>query len=114
MAETKGKVIVFGSEMIGQGDEILGFQIMMTLLESLAKRDDRPKAIIFWNTAVKLLTEGSPAVSRLKVLEEKGVQLVAGRFCLTDLCIADTVAVGEATSMEEILDLMLHNEVISL
>ena len=114
MAETKDKVIIFGSEYVGQGDEILGFQIMMSLLESLAKREDRPKAIIFWNTAVKLLTEGSPAVPRLKALEEKGVQLLAGRFCLTDLCIADTVAVGKAASMDEILDLMLHNEVINL
>jgi hypothetical protein len=114
MAETKGKVIIFGSELVGQGDEILGFQIMMALLESLAKREDRPKAMIFWNTAVKLLTEGSPAVPRLKALEEKGVQLLAGRFCLTDLCIADTVAVGKAASMDEILDLMLHNEVINL
>jgi hypothetical protein len=114
MDATRGKVIVFGSELVGQGDEILGFQIMMTLLESLAKREDRPKAIIFWNTAVKLLTEGSPAVPRLKALEEKGVELLAGRFCLTDLCIADTVAVGKAASMDEILDFMLHNEVITL
>jgi hypothetical protein len=114
MAEIKGKVIVFGSEYVGQGDEILGFQIMMTLLGTLAKREDRPKAIIFWNTSVKLLAEGSPAVPRLKALEEKGVQLLAGRFCLTDLCIADTVAVGKAASMDEILDLMLHNEVINL
>ncbi len=114
MAGTNGKVIVFGSENVGQGDEILGFQIMMTLLESLARRDDRPIAIIFWNTAVKLLTEDSPAIPRLKALEEKGVQLLAGRFCLTDLCIADTVAVGKAASMDEILDLILHNEVINL
>ena len=114
MSETSGKVIIFGSEYVGQGDEILGFQIMMTLLESLAKRDDRPKAIIFWNTAVKLLIEGSPAVPRLKALEEKGVQLLAGKFCLTDLCIADTVAAGKAASMDEILDLMLQNEVINL
>lgn len=114
MSDTKSKVIVFGSEYVGQGDEILGFQIMMTLLESLAKRTDRPKAIIFWNTAVKLLTTGSPAVPRLKALEEKGIQLLAGRFCLTDLCIADTVAVGKAASMDEILDVMLQNEVISL
>lgn len=114
MSEGKDRVIVFGSENVGQGDDILGFQIMMTLLESLAKRDDRPKAIIFWNTGVKLLIEGSPAVPRLKALEEKGVKILAGRFCLTDLCISDTVAVGKPASMDEILDLMLHNEVINL
>ena len=114
MDTSRGKVIVFGSEIVGQGDEILGFEIMMTLLDSLAKRDDRPRAIIFWNTGVKLLIQGSPVVPRLKALEEKGVQILAGKFCLTDLCIADTVAVGKPASMDEILDLMLHNEVINL
>jgi len=114
MDKTKGKVIILGSEYVGRGDDILGFEILMTLLDAIAKREDRPKAIIFWNTAVNLLVQGSPAVSRLKVLEEKGVIILAGRFCLTDLCISDTVAVGKAASMDEILDLMLNNEVINL
>lgn len=110
----KERVIVFGSEYVGSGDETLGFAILMTLLETLATRDDRPKALIFWNTAVKLLIEGSPAVSRLKTLEEKGVRILAGKLCLQDLCITDAVAVGKAASMDEILDLILHNEVITL
>ncbi|MCX5818247.1 MAG: hypothetical protein NTX75_18705 [Proteobacteria bacterium] len=114
MDNPKGKVIILGSEYVGRGDDILGFEILMTLLDALAKRDDRPRAIIFWNTAVKLLVEGSPAITRLKTLEEKGVTILAGRFCLVDLCIADTVAVGKAASMDEILDLMLNNEVINL
>ncbi|MCX8023291.1 MAG: hypothetical protein N2745_11030 [Syntrophorhabdaceae bacterium] len=112
--DDKRKVIILGSEHIGKGDETLGYAIMMTFLETLIKREDRPKAIIFWNTAVKLLVEGSPAVPRLKALEEKGVELLAGRLCLTDLCIADTVVVGKAVSMDEILDVILHNETISL
>jgi hypothetical protein len=113
MAE-KGKVILIGSETVGRGDETLGFEILMSLLESLGHRPDKPVAIIFWNTAVNLLAEGSPTVARLKVLEKEGVQILAGRFCLTDLCIADRVAVGKAASMDEILDFLLHNEVISL
>ena len=110
----KGKVILLGKEGVGQGDETMGFEILMTLLDSLAKREDKPYAIVFWNTAVQLLVTGSPAIGRLKTLEEKGVKIVAGRFCLTDLCIADTVAVGKAAGMEEILDLLLDHEVISL
>ncbi len=109
-----GKVILLGSEYAGRGDDVLGYEIVMTMLDSLARREDTPVAIVFWNTAVQLLVEGSPAVPRLKALEEKGVRIVAGRFCLTDLCIADTVAVGRGASMDEILDLLLHNEVISL
>lgn len=113
MDKTKDKVIVFGSEYVGRGDDTLGFEILITLLDALIKRDDRPKAMIFWNTAVKLLVEGSPAFPRLKALEEKGVSILAGKLCLNDLCISDTI-VGKPSSMDEILDLLLHNEVINL
>jgi len=113
MNNTQNKVIVLGSEYIGQGDETLGFAILMTFLGALVRREDRPKAIIFWNMAVKLLEEGSPAVTHLKALEEKGVKILAGRLCVEDLCIADRIVVGNAVTMDEILDLMLHNEVIS-
>jgi hypothetical protein len=111
---TEGKVLLLGKEGVGNGDETMGFEILMSLLDALAKRETLPVAIVFWNTAVQLLATGSPAVGRLKILEEKGVKIVAGRFCLQDLCIADTVAVGSAAGMEEILDLLLHHEVISL
>jgi hypothetical protein len=110
----KGKVFVFGREGVGHGDDSMGFEILMTLLDALAKREEKPAAIIFWNMAVRLLVTGSPAVGRLKALEEKGVTILAGRFCLHDLCIADTVAVGKAAGMDEILDFVLNHEVISL
>jgi len=113
MNKTKDKVIVFGSEYVGRGDDVLGFEILMTLLDTLIKRDDRPKAMIFWNTAVKLLVEGSPAFPRLKTLEGKGTQILAGKLCLNDLCISETI-VGKPASMDEILDFILNNEVISL
>jgi len=114
MDDRKDKVIILGSEYIGHGDETLGFAILMNLFEALAKREDRPKALIFWNTAVKLLEEGSPAVPHLKVLEEKGVTILAGKLCVEDLCIGDRIAVGKIATMDEILDCMLHNEVISV
>jgi hypothetical protein len=110
----KGKVFLLGKESVGDGDETMGYEILMSLLDALAKRRERPVAIVFWNTAVQLLVEGSPAVGRLKVLEGQGVKIVAGRFCLQDLCIADTVAVGKGAGMDEILDLLFENEVISL
>jgi hypothetical protein len=114
MGDGRKKVLLIGGEGIGRGDENMGYEILMSLVESLGKRGDLPEAMVFWNMAVTLLAEGSPLVPRLKVLEEKGVKILAGRFCLTDLCIADTVAVGQAASMDEILDLLLRNDVISL
>ena len=114
MRELKSKVLLLGSESCGSGDANLGFEILGTLLEALAKREDRPVAIICWNTAVKLLAEDSPLLVHLKRLEEKGVEILAGRLCVGELCIADKIAVGKVATMGEILDLILHNDVISV
>ncbi len=114
MNKREGKVFVFGHEGVGQGDDTMGFEILMTLLDALMRREEKPAAIIFWNMAVQLLVAGSPAVGRLKTLEEQGVTILAGRFCLHDLCIADKVAVGKAAGMDEILDFMFGHEVINL
>jgi hypothetical protein len=112
--DPKGKVFLIGSESIGRGDEDLGFEIWMSMLKTLAERKDHPLAIIFWNTAVKLLTEGSPSVARLRVLEEKGVQLLAGQLCVNELELSGKMAVGKLATMEEILDLILRHEVVNL
>ena len=114
MGESKRKVFLFGAERCGHGDDDLGFQILADLLEALADREDRPAAIICWNTAVRMVAQGSPLLSRLKRLEENGVTILAGRSCLINLGIEDEVAVGKAATMGEILDLILHNDVISL
>ena len=114
MSELKGKVFLLGAESCGYGDSDLGFQILTNLLEALANREDRPVAIICWNTAVRLMAEDSPLLSQLKRLEEKGVNILAGRLCLVNLEIENKIAVGRATTMGEILDLILHNDVVSL
>jgi intracellular sulfur oxidation DsrE/DsrF family protein len=111
---TREKVFLIGSESIGRGDDDLGYEILMSMLKTLAEREDRPMAVVFWNTAVKLLTEGSPAVPHLKTLEEKGVQLLAGQLCVKELELTGKMAVGKLATMDEILDLILHHEVVNL
>jgi hypothetical protein len=112
--EQHGTVLLLNTEGCGGGDADLGFECLVTLLESLPEREDKPIAIICWNTAVKLLAEGSPLVGRLRRLEEKGVDILAGKLCLSQLELVDKIAVGKSATMPEILDLMLHNDVISL
>jgi hypothetical protein len=109
-----GKVFLIGSESIGRGDDILGYEILMSMLETLVEREDHPEAVVFWNTAVKLLAEGSPAVPNLKNLEKKGVQLLAGQLCVKELELIGKMAVGKLATMDEILDLILHHEVVNL
>ena len=103
-----------GSEMVGRGDDDLGYEISMALLKGLAGREDWPVAIIFWNTAVKFLAEGSPAVPHLKTLEGKGVRLLAGQLCVRELDLVGKLTVGKSATMDEILDLLLHHDVVNL
>jgi hypothetical protein len=114
MDSTKGKIFLLSSESIGYGEDILGYQILATMLESLTKRPDRPAAIICWNTAVKLVAEGSPLVPHFKKLEEKGVNILLGKLCIGECELDGKIAVGKEATMDEILDLILHNEVINL
>ena len=114
MAENNNKVFLLNSESCGVKDADLGFEILVTLLDTLDKREDKPKAIICWNTAVNLLTKESPLLPRLKRLEEKGIDILAGKLCVTQLGLTDKIGVGKEATMGEILDLVLHNDVISL
>ncbi len=114
MSESKDRVLVLGSEGIGQGDDALGYEILAGMVETLSKRDDGPAAIICWNTAVKLLAEGSPLLPHFKRLEEGGAKILAGQLCVMELELTGKIAVGKPATMGEILDLILHNEVINL
>lgn len=114
MKESKSKIFILSTEGIGYGEDTLGYQILATMLESLEKSADRPAAIIFWNTAVKLAAEGSPLVPHFKRLEEKGVDILLGKLCVRECELSGKIAVGKEATMEEILDLILHHEVVNL
>lgn len=114
MTEMKGKVLLLNSEGCGTADADLGFQILISLFETLPQREDRPAAIIFWNTAVNLLVNDSPLLPHLRRLEAKGVELLAGKLCVSELELTNKMAVGRIASLGEILDIILHNDVISL
>jgi hypothetical protein len=110
----KEKVLLLGSEGCGSGDGDIGYSIMMQLLESLPGRPDKPSILLLWNTAVNLAAKDSPALSRLKKIEGVGIKILVGRLCVSEMCIADKIAIGQQVNMEQILDLLLNAEVISL
>ena len=114
MDEMESKVLLLNSEGCSGEDSDLGFEILDGLMKSLIEREDRPVAIVCWNTAVKLLSEGSPLLASLKQLEEKGVEILAGRLCVNELGLNGKIAVGKIATMGEILDVILHKDVISL
>ncbi len=113
MGGEKDKAVLLSSEGCS-GDDTLGFEILVQLLDALPEREDRPVAIICWNTAVRLLAEGSPLIARFKRLEEKGVNILAGKLCVNELGLTGKIVAGKSATIDEILDIILHYEVVSL
>ncbi|MFC1861654.1 hypothetical protein ACFLYL_05240 [Chloroflexota bacterium] len=113
MSENKGKVFLFNSEGCGTSDADLGFEIIIGMLKVLSERKDWPVAVICWNTAAELLAKGSPVLPYLKTIAEKGTQILAGQLCVSQLGLTDKLAIGRTAPMEEILDYIMHNEVVS-
>jgi len=109
-----GKVVLLGSEAIGRGDDDIGYQILVTMLESLGKREDGPSAFILWNTAVRLVANDSPLVPHFRRLEEKGIDILLGQYCVGECELRGRIAIGRELTMDKILDLLLHHEVINL
>jgi intracellular sulfur oxidation DsrE/DsrF family protein len=66
-----------------------------------------PDTIIFFNSGVKLVVEGSAVLEDLQSLCELGVEIVACGTCLGHYDLKAQVAVGEISNMYTIAETML-------
>jgi selenium metabolism protein YedF len=108
------KVIFIQGEGLGRGDEKLGSLLMANFFRLLADSQAKPKSIVFWNTGVRLLCEGSPVLDYLKTLEEQGVDLVACTTCLEYFGLREHLAAGKPTTMMKSISAVMSDEVITL
>ena len=93
-------VIVLNQDQMGHGDAELGQKILGTFLRKLPSIHE-VSAIALYNSGVKLLAAGSPALAELSLLEENGVDLLPCGTCVESYGIE--LAVGEVSSMDEII-----------
>ena len=106
------KVFVFSSESFGYGDATVGYEALATALEVLVRRKEGlPTAIVCVNTAVNIVAEDSPMVPRLKILQDRGVQILAGRLCVNELGLTNRIAVGQVKTLTEIIDFLMQDDV---
>lgn len=102
--------VILGSETMGRGDDALGGQIMAKFLGQLLAADRRPDAIVFYNSAVKLLTADSGVVDALDGLFKAGVDLVACGTCVAYFQLNEKIAVGRVSNMQEIVSLVTGSQ----
>ncbi len=105
LANTEGVVVVFGSELMGDGSEELGKILIKGFIYSLTELPTPPKALLFYNSGAKLTTQGTQ-VEDLKILEEKGVEILTCGTCLDYYNMKDQLAVGSVSNMYTIVETM--------
>ena len=100
---------------MGRGDAELGDILIRGFFHTLGEVEPLPDTIIFFNSGVKLVVEGSSALDDLKSLAEKGIEILVCGTCLGHYELKDKIAVGEVSNMYTIAEMMLGaGKVISL
>ncbi len=100
-------VLVISQEVMGKGDDSLGGILMKSFFHTLAETDPSPDTIIFLNSGVKLVVDGSEILEDIKNLEKKGKKIFACGTCLDFFNIKDKLMAGSVSNMYEIKELML-------
>ncbi len=100
-------VLVIPSEFMGRGDAELGQILIRGFFHTLGEVAPLPDTIIFFNSGVKLVVEGSPVLEDLQNLREQGIEILACGTCLGHYDLKDKVAVAEVSNMSTIAETML-------
>jgi selenium metabolism protein YedF len=108
------KKFLIQSEGLGRGDDQLGIMLMANFLRLLGESQDKPAALLFWNSGVKLACEGSHVLAYLEKLEKQGVEILACTTCLEFYDLVDKLKVGKPTTMVKSIQSMLNSEIVCL
>ncbi len=108
-------VVVVNGETMGYGSAELGRTLTGAFLRKLAGSSEKPVRVIFYNSAVKLLAEGSPALDALALLADAGVDLVACGTCVDFFGLKSSMKLGRIGSMDGIVeDIMKAGKVVTI
>ena len=97
---TMETVVVLNQDQMGHGDRALGQKILATFLKKSIALPGFT-AIVLFNAGVKLVAADSPVLAELKLLEERGIDLIPCGTCLQAFSI--TPAVGRVGDMDSIV-----------
>ena len=112
LAKVEGKkplgnwAIFVNKETIGAGNDELGQSLMKMFFYTISEGKDLPKSILFMNGGVKVPTLNAQAIEHLKVLQDKGVELLVCGACLNFYELENKLEVGKISNMYDITNAM--------
>lgn len=97
------KIVVYiNSNLLGIGDETLGNILMRSFLKTILDLDPKPSKLIFINSGVRLTTEGSDVLDTLRLMSEKGIEILSCGTCLDFYGLKEKLKVGVISNMYDI------------
>jgi intracellular sulfur oxidation DsrE/DsrF family protein len=102
--------IILHSESLGRGSDDLGKTMTGVLLRKLWASDKKPDTIIFYNSAVHLLTDKSSVLDALSGLSKAGVDLVICQTCVGFYEIEKKIVVGRIIDMTEVVSILMKSD----
>jgi len=106
------RLVVVNSETLGDGSEELGAKLMGAFLRKLCTAAPKPEVMLFYNSGVNLLAEGSHVLDALTTLAKAGVDLVACGTCVGYYGVTDKMVVGRISDMAEVVGQMLESKAV--
>jgi len=111
----KKLVILIGSDALGNGEPELGKALMKSFIYSLTELDTAPMTAIFINRGAYLTAVGSNAAADIRILENKGTEVLTCGTCLNYYGLVDSLAAGSIADMFGIVERMAAaDSIISL
>jgi selenium metabolism protein YedF len=104
----KTPVVLVASDTFGRGDAELGGILIRGFFHALNEVEPLPSTVIFINSGVRLVAEGSAVLDDLRTLCVKGVEILACGTCLNFYGLTDRVQVGQVSNMYSIAETLLQ------
>jgi len=108
----KETIVVIDSDKMGDGDEEFSKTLLKGFIYALSSQDIPPAKILFYNTGVRLTTEGSASIEDLKVLEKAGAKIYSCGACLNNYGLTEKLSVGEVTNMYDIVSYRMEADLV--
>lgn len=99
-------VVAIAGEFMGRGDDGLGALLMRGCVNSFLELDRLPRAVVMYNSGVKLAVRGSDTARSLRELQDKGVRIIYCGTCADFFDLKDELSVGEISNMLTINELL--------
>lgn len=102
--QLENMTIGIASDKMGSGDDTLGNILMKSFIYTVSETEPYPSTIVFYNSGVRLTTEGSEVLDDLQRLEKEGVEIISCGTCLDFLELKDKLQIGSVSNMYTIYE----------